>query len=91
MKAQSEIVDLMSQWEADPCWDIEDTMGFEEHYAELKAFGEKRKQQWAEERERDLLAKAEWLGVPGNTTLARHIEWLEHQIARLQERLDDRS
>ena len=31
-----EIEDLKSQWKADPCWDIEDTAGFEEHHTELK-------------------------------------------------------
>lgn len=35
MKTEWELLDLKTQWKADPCWDIEDTEGFEEHRTEL--------------------------------------------------------
>lgn len=88
MKTTADVAQLKIEWKRDPVWDIEDTEGFEEHRDELAAYHEKMRQEWAERRERDLLAKAEWLGVPGNTTLARRFEVLEYQIRELSERLD---
>ena len=40
MKTDAEIKELKRQWEYDPCWDIEDTEGFEEHREELTRFHE---------------------------------------------------
>lgn len=38
MKTQEEIQTLKDSWKKDPCWDIEDTEGFEEHHQELMAW-----------------------------------------------------
>lgn len=38
MKTQEEIEALKSNWIKDPCWDIEDTEGFEDHKEELLAY-----------------------------------------------------
>lgn len=38
MKTSEEIENLKTQWKQDPCWDIEDTEGFEDHKDELIAF-----------------------------------------------------
>lgn len=35
---QAEIDQLKANWRSDPCWDIEDTEGFEEHREELKVW-----------------------------------------------------
>lgn len=36
-------------WKQDPCWDIEDTEGFEAHYDELKAFSLEMRAIWKRE------------------------------------------
>jgi len=38
MKTQEEINELKRQWKQDPCWDIEETEGFEGHHEELTAY-----------------------------------------------------
>lgn len=38
IKPRAEIEALKENWLSDPCWDIEDTEGFEAHYGELYAF-----------------------------------------------------
>jgi hypothetical protein len=38
MKTQDEIEQLKKSWKKDPNWDIEDTVGFEEHREELLAY-----------------------------------------------------
>lgn len=38
MKTQEEIQELKDQWVMDPCWDIEQTEGFGDHFEELKAY-----------------------------------------------------
>ena len=38
MKSKEQIEDLKKDWLDDPCWDIEDTEGFEEHRTELQLF-----------------------------------------------------
>ena len=45
-KTKEDIEQLKQSWMKDPCWDIEDTEGFEEYYEELKA--------WREERDRQI-------------------------------------
>lgn len=40
MKTPEEIQELKDQWVMDPCWDIEQTEGFGDHFEELKAFRE---------------------------------------------------
>lgn len=39
-KTDAEVQSLKENWKADPCWDIEDTEGFEAHRDELIAFRE---------------------------------------------------
>ena len=38
MKTQDEIQALKDNWVKDPCWDIEETDGFEDHHDELLAW-----------------------------------------------------
>ncbi len=38
MKTREEVEALKAQWLKDPCWDIEDTGGFEEYATELAGF-----------------------------------------------------
>jgi hypothetical protein len=50
MKSKQEIELLKSQWLEDPIWDIEDTLGFEEHREELQAFQKEQNQRWEAQR-----------------------------------------
>jgi len=38
MKTRAEVNELKENWQADPCWDLEDTEGFEDYRKELAAF-----------------------------------------------------
>ncbi len=87
MKTSDEIRRLKQDWCDDPCWDIEETEGFEEHRAELLAFRETQEAKWVKEREEQLLAKATQIGVPSNTVLAAYLLSLERQIHDLTEKL----
>ena len=84
MATQAEIADLKKQWQADPCWDIEDTEGFEEHREELRVF--RAEQQATRERaERARLEqKAAALGAPGKIALVEYIERLELRVKALE-------
>lgn len=76
--------ELKSQWVRDPIWDIEDTEGFEDYHDELLAFRLKKEAEWGAARREQLLLKAEKVGMPGNITLARYVEWLEKRIGALE-------
>jgi hypothetical protein len=88
MKTQQEIQELKYQWEADPCWDIEETGGFEEYREELLAYRLRQEIEWATERERQLIKKANELGAPGNTLLAAYVINLETKLDRINETLE---
>lgn len=47
-KTTEEIEKLKASWLADPCWDIEDTEGFEDHREELLAYHEQVRSEWEE-------------------------------------------
>lgn len=51
-REDNEIEALKRNWSRDPNWDIEDTEGFEEHKAELKAFSDNKKAQWKDQAEK---------------------------------------
>ena len=44
-RTPADIADLKRQWQCDPCWDIEDTEGFEYHYMELRRWREELEEQ----------------------------------------------
>jgi len=50
-KTPIEIEDLKRQWVKDPCWEIEDTEGFEAYKEELKKFSEEQTKKWKDERD----------------------------------------
>lgn len=88
MKTRTEVEELKLHWRSDPCWDIEDSEGFEAYHDELKAYSEEWQKRWQTARLARLLAKAEEIGVPGNTKLAEYIMALEERLAKLEERLE---
>jgi hypothetical protein len=46
-KTHEEIEELKQQWVSDPCWDIEETEGFESHRDELKRFSLDMEARWS--------------------------------------------
>jgi len=87
LKTPEEIQKLKDGWRHDPIWDIENTEGFEAHFNELKTYRLEVEKEWQERREKQLLEKAEKLGIPGNLTLAKYINNLEDKIDFYIERL----
>ena len=51
-REDNEIEALKRAWERDPCFDLEDTEGFEEYRGELLAFSENKKAQWKDQAEK---------------------------------------
>lgn len=86
-KTFEEIQDLKSNWRADPCWDLYETEGFEEHREELKKYQEKCEKEWEEriqEEELNLKLKAEGLGLVG---LYKLILKQQEELYKLKEKL----
>jgi len=73
---------------SDPCWDIEHSEGFEAHHDERVASRKEWEAKWAAERQAVLEKRAEALGCPGNDKLSCYVECLEHQLERMQERIE---
>ncbi len=48
MKTRDEVENLKRNWLTDPCWDIEDTRGFEDYYFELSVFHTRQCRKWRE-------------------------------------------
>ena len=86
MKTQEKINELKRQWEQDPCWDIEDTEGFEVHARELLAYREQKESEWEKQRQKELEYVADSLGVPGNVKLACAFIELQKRIEALEKR-----
>lgn len=95
MKTQEEIQQLKDGWLKDPCWDIEKTIGFEEHETELLEFRNKMEAQWQSEIEEKLEARrrtmqmmtgindrdlAQCLFTPGE---------IEHELSSLDSQIGD--
>lgn len=92
-KTTEEIEHLKECWESDPCWDIEDTEGFEDHREELEAYSELKKVEWHEKSTQTLKDMAIKLGCPDSLQLAAYMISLECQIRNLEyqvEKLEDR-
>ncbi len=87
MKSKGEIQALKNNWFSDPCWDIEETEGFEEHKDELLKFRKDKEEEWRAMRYNRLLLKSEALGLRGSIKLADCIEQLENRIKSLEERI----
>jgi hypothetical protein len=84
MATRAEIEDLKRAWEADACWDLYDTAGFEEHREELKEHQEKMEKFWIERAREKARKKAELMGVDQDSTLFKYLNNLEHRIEQLE-------
>jgi hypothetical protein len=82
-KTREEIEALKQDWHADPCWDIEETEGFEAHREELEAYRLECEAAWQQAYEAESAALAVEIGHPGNLDLARQYQVYEREV-RLQ-------
>ena len=85
MKTQAQIDDLKAQWKADPCWDIEDTEGFEDHKHELLKYRLEIHHAWAKKVQARLEEKAKKLGCP--VELVKYIEMVEYDLRQLKDKV----
>lgn len=85
VRSLEEIEALKAAWLKDPCWDIEDTEGFEAWHTELLLFRlDIQRDSKAFEAQR-IGAKTAALGI--NATLLQHIEALELRIVQLERQI----
>lgn len=82
LKTEPEIESLKRNWQADPCWDIETTEGFEEYKEELTAYRIEMEVKWENEYQDKLLKYANKVGTE-NLKLAQYICFLEDKIEKL--------
>lgn len=57
-KTNQEIEALKKNWKADPCWDIEDTKGFEDHRMELIEYRMQMQAEWITQEEERIEERA---------------------------------
>lgn len=76
------ISNLIVQWESDPCWDLEETEGFEVYREDLLAHRLKKEAEWFNDYQAKLEAKAVEIGAPGNLTAAEYVMELERRLER---------
>jgi hypothetical protein len=81
MKTRQEIEALKANWIGDPCWDIEDTQGYEEYRTELLAYRLRVEDALRAGEDERINKRAEQLGC--SRELIRCIEMLEYKIDRL--------
>lgn len=77
------IDELKRQWNADPCWDIERSEGFEAHYAELLQYRLDTEHEWQERERKRKQFRAEALGC--SVELIGYLEGLEARIRDLEQ------
>lgn len=88
MKTKDEVQALKDSWLKDPCWDIEDTEGFEDHYEELLAYRKEANEERARQYEEGIARRARKILVETgieNATIAQSImtyEEIERDVAR---------
>ena len=84
-KTKLEILRLKDEWCYDPIWDIEDTEGFEDHYAELKAYRYDMEAKWKQERIDRINEQAKKRNC--SFELAKYTLELERQIKQIKEKI----
>jgi hypothetical protein len=84
MATIEELESLKRDWLNDPCWDIEDTEGFEDHREELLMFSDQEHQKWADFEKVRIANVAETMGIPGNTAVAYLVESLQRRVTELE-------
>lgn len=86
-KTSEEIQALKDAWVKDPCWDIEDSEGFEAHYEELWDFQYEQVKKWNKEHDAKIEARStlvrEQTGVADKDILSVLHTWseIEHEVS----------
>lgn len=94
-KTREEIDRLKESWLKDPCWDIEDTPGFEEHGDDLLAYRKEQEVKW-EQKALDRKAKrgakvGAWTGIY-DIDMAQYLstfDEIENELRRLEDQNGD--
>ena len=89
MKTTEEIDDLKRQWCENPCWDIENTEGFENHHDELLAYRKEHEKKQDEEFEQKVRKEMSRLGITDRATY-NYLKWLEGRIDKIESILEKR-
>ena len=76
MKSRAEVEQLKKDWFEDPCWDIEDTEGFDGYYFELKDYRMACERVWRKKAELDC-----------SFDMARYILALEDRLFMLENQI----
>ena len=83
-KTTEELEALKKSWLADPCWDIEQTEGFEDYQPELLGFRKATEAKWRVEASERLNSKATKLGVSKEQAKAlSSFEEIERELSTL--------
>jgi len=85
-KAYFEVVELMDNWSHDPCWDIENTKGFEEWKPQLLEYRLTKEKEWSDEYDKRISNTAVELDC--SYALAKYILLLRKHITDLEEKID---
>lgn len=85
-KTRNEVEQLKRDWVADPCWDIEDTDGFDDFRTELYEFRQKMETEWNLEEAKRLEERTRHLKWGCN--LVKLIEVMEYKIKVLEEQVE---
>jgi cyclopropane fatty-acyl-phospholipid synthase-like methyltransferase len=87
MKTPNDVHKLKEQWLIDPCWDIEETEGYEEYRDELKTWREQFEERMREAHRKHMLRNAQQFGV--TLEAIAYLEKLERKIVSLERLVAD--
>jgi hypothetical protein len=88
LRTEKRIEELKKNWSADPCWNIEETEGFEAYKEELKTYRLQKELEWSEQYNNQLMLFAESIGLKDNLKLAEYIRSLQNRIYQLEQNTD---
>lgn len=86
MPTKKEIDNLKSNWMNDPCWDIEDTEGFEQHHEELLAFRLEQEAIWQRQEQERITMRCQQLNC--SPEVLSYFEKLENNIRDLEAKIE---
>jgi hypothetical protein len=81
-----DVKQLKENWRGDPTWPIEDTLGFEDHKQELKAYRLEMQALWLKKETDRLLKRA--LQLCCSVELVKYIEVMEYRLGRVELQLE---
>lgn len=86
---KQKVESLKENWLKDPCWNIENTEGFEEFYDELRLFRLKQEIRWKNEYRLKCIRKSVDLGFFPNEQIGEYIINLENRLKNLEEKVNN--